>query len=279
MSNSALQSAYTYCRRITFNHAENFPVASIIVPARLRNPICAIYAFARHADDLADVHRDAEALERWRRSLHAYPDARRTESPIFLALFDTIRRFRLPLSLLDDLLTAFFMDVRGTEFPTLQEALHYCRYSAHPIGRLILLLFGYRDPALFSYSDAICTALQFTNFWQDVRIDIPAGRMYIPHSLRKAYGVDERDLRSLTCTPAFRSMMSELVHITTDMFRKGRPLLARVHGRLRKELQLTVAGGMTLLKQIEKQNFDVLSRRPRLNRRDWIRIFLQTWTH
>ncbi|NOX36730.1 MAG: squalene synthase HpnC [Calditrichaeota bacterium] len=267
-----IQQAYAYCKQITLRHYENFPVASILIPTPIRKAIFAVYAFARHADDLADIQKNRDALIEWRNWLRAYPQLPKNHHPIFVALFDTIRTFQLPLTWLDDLLTAFLMDVEGVRFFTFGDMLTYCRYSANPVGRIILHLFGYRDTHLYPYADAICTALQLTNFWQDVQIDIPANRVYIPNSLLTAYGITDEELRSLKCTPQFQRMMADLVEHTRRFYQKGQPLLTHVRGRLRRELQFTLAGGMAILDKIEAQQFNVMARRPVLTKWDWAKL-------
>ncbi len=267
-----LKHAYAYCKRITLSHYENFPVASILVPAPIRKAIYAIYAFARYADDLADIHKNKAALIQWRSQLRAYPQLSKNSHPILMALFDTIGTFQLPITWLDDLLTAFLMDVEGMRFLTFEDMLTYCRYSANPVGRIVLHLFGYKNTKLYPYADAICTALQLTNFWQDVQIDIPANRVYIPHSLLTAYGVTEEELRSLKGTPKFQRLMTDLVEQTRRFYRKGQPLLSHVQGRLRRELQLTLIGGMAILDKIEAQQFNVMAKRPILTKWDWVKL-------
>ncbi|MDP2390893.1 MAG: squalene/phytoene synthase family protein, partial [Acidobacteriota bacterium] len=183
-----LQQAYAACQRLAESHYENFPVASRLMPARLRPHVAAIYAFARTADDFADEPgREPEErlrlLEEWRRKLYEPP-----VDDTFIALHDTIERFDLPIGLFEDLISAFTQDVSTTRYASWNDVLDYCRRSANPVGRLVLRLSGYRDEALDRASDAVCTALQLTNFWQDLAIDWPRGRLYVPEETWRAAG-------------------------------------------------------------------------------------------
>lgn len=279
MEGDLLIQAYRYCQWITDHHYENFPVASWILPQGLRPHIAAIYAFARTADDFADEERyqgrSLELLDGWRKalwacangqSLHPLPFALH---PIFLALADTLRRCHLPVQLLDDLLTAFTMDVTKRRYANWQELLTYCRYSANPVGRGVLLIFGIRDPDLHQLSDRICTGLQLANHWQDLRLDLGRDILYVPQDLLKEYGLGEGELKDLAAggeiSGGFQSLMKELVARSRALFEEGKPLLRSVSGRLKFELKLTLAGGQAILDQIENQRFDVFRKRPRLS--------------
>ena len=188
--------------------------------------------------------------------------------PIFLALADTIQRCHLPVQLLDDLLTAFTMDVTKKRYSDWEDLLTYCRYSANPVGRLVLTIFGYRDPALHQLSDNICTGLQLANHWQDLRIDLSRDVLYIPQSLLRQFRVSETEIRQPKAqglTDGFRILMEELVKRADALFDAGEPLLRKVRGRLRLELKLTVLGGRAILDQIERSRFDVFHHRPVLS--------------
>ncbi len=275
MKNDALAQAYAYCREITEQHYENFPVASVLLPGQIRKHIYPIYAFARHADDLADEAQDRAALLAWRQQLHR--TARGTaDHPIFLALHDTRQRFDLPLALFDDLLRAFLQDLEKNRYRDFDELLAYCRCSANPVGRIILRLHGYRRPELFEWSDKICTALQLTNFWQDVRIDIGKDRIYIPIRQLSEFGISEDDIRAARFSTKFGIMMKSLVERTAALFAAGAPLLPAVKKRLRWELNLTMMGGMAILNQIRRQNYNVLAKRPELRKTNWIMILLKS---
>ena len=269
-----LDSAYQYCRDITVNHYENFPVASVLLPARIRRHVYPIYAFARHADDLADEHHDRNALLEWRQQLHDL-EHHPPKHPIFMALKDTIQKFEIPTTLFDQLISAFLQDLDKNRYQDLNELLDYCQRSANPVGRLILLLHGYKDDKLFQFSDHICTALQLTNFWQDVSIDIQKDRVYVPKTHWSAVAMDQQIAQEAKTPQALRSSLADLVNETDLMFQKGLPLLQAISGRLRWELKMTVLGGLNILKKIKENQYFVLENRPKLNKLDWFRILIQ----
>jgi squalene synthase HpnC len=203
----------------------------------------------------------AEKLDQWEARLHdAY--AGRAEDPIFVALAETVRRLEVPKALLLDLLSAFRQDTVKSRYDTWDELLDYCRRSADPVGRLVLLIFGYRDPGLATLSDSICTGLQLANHWQDLAVDLRRGRLYVPRALRDAHGVKEWDLNAGTVTPEFRALMGELLGRTRALFAAGRPLCERVGRDLRFEMRLTWLGGSSILDRIEAVDYDVFRRRP-----------------
>jgi squalene synthase HpnC len=270
--------AYNHCRRITKSHYENFPVASLLIPIRLRKHVYAIYAFARHADDLSDEKQDKEGLLRWKAMLHESVNGK-AEHPIYIALSDTIKKFDLPVNLFDKLISAFQQDLQKNRYDNFDELFAYCENSANPVGRLVLLLNGYRDDELFQYSDYICTALQLTNFWQDVKVDIQKDRIYIPKDLQIQYEVNEGQIERAIFNSNFRALMISLVEQTMDLFKKGYPLLRKVGGRLRWELRFTVEGGTAILNKIRGVDYDVLQSRPKLNKLDWAKIALNLLTH
>lgn len=272
-----LADAYAACARAARRHDENFPVASRLVPRHLRPQVAAIYAFARGADDLADEGQapPAErlaALEAWRERLRRAAagrvDPADPHAGVFLALADTIARHRLPLVLFEDLLSAFAQDVTVKRYETWPDLLDYCRRSANPVGRLVLRLFGHEDAALDRASDAVCTALQLTNFWQDFARDWAMGRLYLPAEERRAAGADEADLDPAALTPAWRLALARAAARTRALFETGRAVCDGVSGRLRWELRLTWLGGMTILERVEAVDFDVAHRRPSLRRLD-----------
>jgi squalene synthase HpnC len=269
-----LDSAYTKCFQITRNHYENFPVASFLLPAPLRKHIAAIYAFARTADDFADEFQDRERLKDWRHQLLRCTDSQ-PENPIFMALSHTIKEFDLPVQWLDNLLTAFRLDLDKNRFASWSELESYCRYSANPVGRLILWLFGYRTEELMVYADQITTALQLTNFWQDISIDLQKDKIYIPTNLIQQYGLTENSILMQQSSPDFGMMMGELIEKTVAYFERGLPLLDRVSGRLRWELKFTLAGGQQILQKAEKHKQDLLQWRPTLSKWDWIKLAVQ----
>ncbi len=270
-------SDYAFCLQLARRHYENFPVASWLLPRALRPHIAAVYAFARYADDLADRQQNLEALLNWRKAFHrslTHP----ANHPILRALSQTIQRFQLPVYWLDDLLHAFQMDLEGLKPESWEDLLRYCRYSANPVGRIVLWLGGYRQERLFPFSDAICSALQLTNFWQDVATDLAIGRIYLPRQVMAQCQVSEARLRRGRADGAFRTLMAECIEFTRTLFQRGRPLLKALHGRLKWEIRATIAGGEQVLHRIEKQHYDVFSRSVRLSSADWLRIIARCLT-
>jgi squalene synthase HpnC len=259
-----LTEAQAECRRICYGHYENFPVASILVPKPLRQHVCNIYAFARTADDFADEARfagqRAERLAEWRAwTEECYRGIYR--HPIFIALAETVREFSLPSNLLLDLITAFQMDVEKSRYANFDEVLFYCRHSANPVGRLILALFGYRNPEWEFWSDEICTALQLANFWQDVAVDLQKDRIYLPQDEMAQYGVTEAQLSSGKMNDKLCALMQFQVNRTQQLFNRGIPLcMAVLHKRLRMELKCTWWGGATILQRIRDNRYDVFRR-------------------
>ena len=268
--------AYAACERLAREHYENFPVASRLLPARMQPHIAAIYAFARTADDFADEgDRDPAArlrdLDAWSSRLHAAaagsPIAG-TDGHVFVALADTIARFALPVALFDDLLDAFRQDVTTKRYDSWADVLGYCRRSADPVGRLVLRVAGYADPRLDAWSDAICTALQLTNFWQDLDGDWRKGRLYVPRDLASTAGAREEDLARGEITAAWRTALGECARRTRALFDAGRPVCDAVRGRLRWELRATWLGGTRILERLERSRFDVFRARPSLSAAD-----------
>jgi hydroxysqualene synthase len=283
-----LVEAYAVCTRLAAAHYENFPVASRLVPARMRPHIAAVYAFARTADDFADEdglttpERHA-LLDDWHARLMRAAGApqtdvaprlqsRRTSSRrtsidpdlVFEALADTIETCSLDVTLLQDLLSAFRQDTVVTRYAKWEEVFDYCRRSANPVGRLVLRIAGYRDAELDAGSDALCTALQLTNFWQDVAVDWRRGRLYVPAVERDASGAAEADLDAGRITPAWRAALTRCAARTRTLFHQGRPVCDAVHGRLRYELRLTWLGAARVLDRLEATGFDVFNKRPAL---------------
>lgn len=259
-----LDQARQFCRKMTYGHYENFPVASILVPRPLRQHVCNIYAFARTADDFADEARfdgqRAERLSEWRDwTVDCYDGVYR--HPIFMALAETIREFDLSSSLFLDLVTAFQMDVVKSRYANFDEILFYCRHSANPVGQLILALFRYRNPEWEFWSDEICTALQLANFWQDVAVDLQKDRIYLPQDEMALFGVTESDLFAGEYSDAVRQLMAFQVDRTQKIFDRGRPLCSTVpNARLRLELKCTWLGGTTILQKIRDTHYYVFKR-------------------
>ena len=264
-----IASAYAACERIARRHYENFPVASILLPAGMRPHIAAIYAFARAADDFADEG-DRTADERLAPlTPNPQPPTPNPQSdPIFLALGHSIRSCSLPVSLFEDLLSAFRQDVVTRRYGTWAEVMDYCRRSANPVGRLVLRVAGHADARLDRASDAVCTALQLTNFWQDLGRDWRKGRLYVPREECERFGVNEADLDSRVISSAWRDVLSEMAARTRRLFAEGRGVCDGLRGRLRYELRLTWLGGMRILDRLEQAGFDVFTARPTLGSSD-----------
>jgi phytoene synthase len=278
-----LSLAYAYCERLAREHYENCPVASLLLPKPLRPHIAAIYAFARRADDLADEPGPEPAerlrlLDAWGARLDqpaVPPDANRASAEddfIFFALQHTIRTHALPRSLFHDLLSAFRQDVMTTRYATWPELLDYSRRSANPIGRLVLRVAGCDDPRIDQQSDALCTALQLTNFWQDVAVDWKRGRLYVPLEERDAAHARDADLDAGRVTREWQAALGGAAQKTRALFVAGRPVCDAVRGRLRWELRFTWLGGMRILERTEAVGFDVFAHRPRLRSTDAPRL-------
>ncbi len=274
----SLEESYRYCEDLTYRHYENFPVASIFIPKAMRKHVAAIYAFARTADDFADElpnrGKELGLLAGWQKNLELCYEGH-ARFPIFVALADTAKRFDLPIQLFRDLLDAFAQDVVVKRYETFPNVLDYCRRSANPVGRLVLMLFGHKDTQMFLWSDAICTALQLANFWQDVAVDWEKDRVYLPMEdcARFAYAMD--GLGRAEANEAFRGLMDFQVKRTQALFDEGKPLLRATQGRLRLELKAVWLGGTRILQKIRAVNFDVFSRRPVLTWSDKIQIAAQ----
>jgi squalene synthase HpnC len=268
-----LAQAYAHCRRIALGHYENFPVVSWLLPRELRPHIFALYAYCRGVDDLGDeAAGDRLALlDEWDAELRRCYDGSPSDAR-FVALADTVRRFDVPPEPFLRLIEANRRDQRTHRYQTFDELVDYCSYSANPVGRLVLHVFGYRDEERARLADITCTALQLANFWQDVRRDLKMGRVYIPLEDMARFGYSEADLAARSVTPAFRRLMLFEVERTREYFARGLPLVDLVAGRLRLDLRMFTLGGLAVLDQIQRQRFDVLTRRPRVSgaRKAWL---------
>ncbi len=263
------------------NHYENFPVASVLSPRKYRRQIALVYHFARGADDIADEgvatapERLAE-LAAWRqqlqRSVASVPDPAGPKPALFLPLGAMIRENALPVSLFEDLLDAFSQDCTQERYADYGQVLDYCRRSANPVGRILLYLYGHAKPENLQQSDAICSALQLINFWQDVAIDLAKPRIYIPQEDLQRFGVSEAELRSGMVGPAFCALLRFEVARARELILAGAPLALALPGRIGWELRLVVQGGLRILEQIEQVNYDVFQRRPVLGKSDWLRV-------
>lgn len=259
---------------MSVEHYENFPVASILLPANLRPAVEAIYAFARSADDIADEgHAHPEerlaALDAYARELDRIEKNETVDSAIFGPLARTIRDYKLSIQPMRDLLSAFRQDVTTTRYATYHDLLDYCRRSANPVGALMLALYKADNDRNLKDSDAICTALQLINFWQDVAIDWKKSRIYIPQDDMAHFGVTETDIDHGNTSTAWKELMRHEVALTRALMLAGAPLALRLPGRIGWELRLVVQGGLRILERIELVDYDVFQRRPKLGLSDW----------
>jgi squalene synthase HpnC len=275
----SVEEAFAYCEARTKAHYENFPVG-LFVPRRRRPYLYALYAFARAADDFADEPMYAgvreKKLDDWQRLLEAAYGGE-AEGPIFVALGETVRRLGIPKRLLLDLLSAFRQDVVKTRYQSWEELLDYCRRSADPVGRLVLYVFEQKDEALPPLSDAVSTALQLANHWQDAAIDYGRGRIYIPEEMMRRHGVSEWDFSTGRVSEGWRGLMAELIGRARELFERGKPICERVGRELRFELRLTWLGGMSILDRIEAVGGDVFQRRPKHGLLDKGALALRAW--
>jgi len=261
----SLTDAQAYCERLARTHYENFSVATWFLPKRLRQHFYNVYAYCRISDDLGDEvgnpQQSLQMLDQWERELDAcYAGSPR--HPVFVALSETVRQCAIPRHEFSDLLIAFRQDQTVTRFQTFNDVLGYCRYSANPVGHLVLYLCGYSDAERQQLSDYTCTALQLANFWQDVAVDYGKGRIYLPLEDLQRYGVSENDIAQTRATPQFIEMMKFEVRRAREWFERGLPLVAKVNKELAIDIELFSRGGQEILSAIERQRFDVLTSRP-----------------
>lgn len=262
-------------RAVSVEHYENFPVASWLCPPRLRPAVRAIYYFARTADDLADegdvpIEERIAALTRYRALLHKMATGETASDwpGIFEPLQQSVQQHGLSIQLLDDLLDAFLQDCGNPHYSDRAQLLDYCRRSANPIGRLLLQLYRVNDAEALARSDAICSALQLINFWQDPSVDLPRGRIYFPAQDAHRHGLQLDRLPGQQDNSATRAMVSELVAWARALMLQGAPLACQLPGRIGWELRLVVQGGLRILERIEGMQFSTLTQRPTLRKRD-----------
>src|SRR3990172_670164 len=260
---SSLDQAQRYTRWLATCHYENFNVVSWLLPRRLHQHFYNLYSYCRWADDLGDEIPDSaralELLDWWEEELRRCY-AGTPSHAVFVALRDTVKAFDIPIEPFRDLLKAFRQDQTVHRYPDWDSVLGYCRYSANPVGRLVLYLCGYRDAERQQLSDATCSALQLANFWQDVRRDYAIGRIYMPLDAMARHGYSEADLAAHRYNQNFVALLRHLVERTWELFRQGLPLVERIDWRLAADIELFSRGGMEILRLIERQNYDVLSR-------------------
>jgi squalene synthase HpnC len=291
----SLAEAQAYCARLTRTHYENFSVATWFLPKRLRPHFSSIYAYCRTADDLGDETGDPalslRLLDEWEQELNATylslvspspqdvrkdveqlqsrPPARHPVAPhhpVFIALRETIRQCDIPREPFADLLKAFRQDQAVTRYETFGDLLGYCRYSANPVGRLVLYACEYRDAERQELSDYTCTGLQLANFWQDVAVDYARGRIYLPQEDLRHFGVAEEDIARRRATPQWRRLMEFEVARAREWLARGLPLVSMVDRELAVDIELFTRGGQQILKAIERAGYDVLKSRPALSK-------------
>jgi phytoene synthase len=281
-----VDAAYAACARLARAHYENFPVASYLLPRRMRPHVAAVYAYARLADDIADEGAAPAALrharlDEWLERLEAAADGRTPPQAtqldpetaaaapaVFTALGSSMRECDLPAQLFRDLVSAFRQDTTVARYESWPELLDYCRRSANPVGRLVLRIAGHDDEAAAKASDAVCTALQLTNFWQDMAVDWSRGRLYLPAQEYRRTGAVTDSLDRREITPAWRDALSAAALRTRELFATGRGVCDAVSGRLRWQLRLTWLGGSRILDRLERGGFDVFGSRPTLTLAD-----------
>jgi squalene synthase HpnC len=269
-----------YCRRLARRHYENFTVVSRLMPRRLRQHFCNVYAYCRWADDLADEvgdpKRSLTLLGWWEMQLR---DCYRgqTTHPVFIALADTIAKFHIPVEPLIDLLVAFRQDQRAARYETFDQLLQYCRYSANPVGRLVLHLGDCCTADRVRLADSICTGLQLANFCQDVARDWDRGRVYLPQVTCRRFGYDEAMFARRECNDAFRHLLAVHVQQAEGMLREGLPLVAKMPPGLQLAVALFVRGGLATLGAVRRQNFDVWTRRPTVSKFEKLRLLAGCW--
>ena len=273
----SLEEAREYCRRLARSHYENFSVASWFLPKRLRQHFFNVYAYCRISDDLGDEVGDAaaslELLDQWEQELNACYNGN-PRHPVFVALAETVKQFDIPQHEFSDLLCAFRQDQTITRFETFDDVLAYCRYSANPVGRLVLALCGYQDAERQALSDATCTALQLANHWQDVTVDLPKDRVYLPLDVMERHGYPVEALLARRFDDRFKAAMRDAVEVARGLFLKGLPLAGMVDRRLAIDLELFSRGGLKILEKIERQDYNVLEARPAISKLERVGLLL-----
>jgi squalene synthase HpnC len=274
-----LHESLAYTKWLATSHYENFHVVSFLLPKRLHQDFYNVYSFCRWADDLGDEIGDtAESLRllRWWRGELDRMYAGEAEHPVFQSLRDTVRRHELPSEPFSDLIHAFVHDQTVTRYGNWDEVLSYCRYSANPVGRLLLYLCGYRDAERQRLSDATCTGLQLANFWQDVSVDLKKDRVYIPRSVMTSHAYSEAELFAGVEDSRFQAVMRDVVDRARTLFQAGLPLARTVDRRLSVDLELFSRGGMLVLDKIERREYRVLHNRPAVGKLERARLLLAT---
>jgi len=273
-----LEKARAYCRQLAKSHYENFHVATWFLPKALRPHFHSIYAYCRISDDLGDEVGDRSValalLDLWGRELDACYEGR-ARHPVFVALAETIRICSIPKEPFADLLVAFRQDQTVSRYSSMEDVLGYCRYSANPVGRLVLYACNEVSEENFRLSDATCSALQLANFWQDVRVDFAKNRVYLPQDDMRRFGVSDETIAAAMVTPEFRALMRHEVDFARSLFEQGLPLIGRVNRDLALDLDLFSRGGLEILRAIERRVYDVLSARPTISMRTKLALALR----
>ena len=276
-----IEEARRYCRQLTRNHYENFTVLSWLVPKELRPHLCSIYAWCRWADDLADEvgdkNRSLQLLAWWEAQLNAIFIGGQLTHPVCIALQETIEKFDIPQRLFLDLLTAFRQDQWQTRYETYEDLMKYCQHSANPVGRIVLYLGRCHRQDTGRLADSICTGLQLANFWQDVARDYNRGRIYIPKKEQAHFGYTEPDFARKRATGPFQQLMAFEVKLARRFLEGGVPLIKLVPDGLSVPIRLFIDGGLAILAAIERQEYDVWSRRPRVGRLKKLRLLWNAW--
>ncbi len=273
-----LEESLAYTRWLATHHYENFQVVSFLLPKRLHQDFYNVYSFCRWADDLGDEIGDTSEslrlLDWWRQDLRAMYAGERPKHPVFVALQGTAKQYRLPVTPFDDLIQAFEQDQTVTRYRDFDHLFDYCKYSANPVGRLVLGLCGYHDEERYALSDATCTALQLANFWQDVTVDLKKDRVYLPVGLLEAHGYPVEALWEHRFDNRFKAAMREAVEVARKLFIQGLPLADRVDKRLSIDLELFSRGGLRVLDKIEQQGYDVLTSRPSVSKLERVGLLI-----
>lgn len=277
----SLSDAQAYTRWLSGAHYENFHVVSFLLPKHLHQDFFNVYAYCRWSDDLGDeigsTEESLRLLNWWRDELLAMY-AGQTRHPVFVALAETVKKHDLPLGPLDDLIAAFIQDQTVTRYECFSDLYDYCKYSANPVGRLVLMLCGHRDEEMFRLSDATCTGLQLANFWQDVIVDWQKDRCYLPAELLRRHGSSYQEIADRHCSPAFQAAMHEACAYARYFFDEGLPLAKMVDRRLSLDLELFSRGGLAILDKIERAGYNVLTERPAISKTERMSILLKGLT-
>ena len=291
MLDKKIKKAFQYCESVSKNHYENFPVASFLLPAQQRPYVFAIYAYARLADDIVDEnrmsHESADDLRKREQQLneieskleqlHNHKLWEQCSDHLFLALYYTVKDCKIPVDLLLDLLKAYRLDIHKNRYDTFDDLLHYCKYSANPIGRILLHIFGYHDPNFHWFSDQICTGLQLANFWQDISTDIQKNRLYLPKDLLNQFHVHEDEIFSLQHSFRITSLVQACIDKTEKIFYDGLPLCHILATNLRYEIRWTWLRGIKILQKTAQYTSKILTHRPVMHPMDAILLFFKSF--